>query len=220
MPDTRRGFVFGLVAYAIWGLFPLYWPLLDPTPAIQILAHRMLWSLVFIGALLAARRRWAFIGEFRHDVQAARLTRACRTADQRQLGCLHLGSQCRPRRRVFVGLLHHPAGQHRARRSRLQGAPATHAMDCRHGGCRGGTGDRRRVRAGAVDRALARRELRRLRPGQEDRPHTRPREPRRRDLGDGTARDCVSPVCERTGVRIVRPRLGWAWICCSSRRAS
>ncbi|HZV24888.1 MAG TPA: EamA family transporter RarD, partial [Acidothermaceae bacterium] len=69
MPDTRRGFVFGLVAYTIWGLFPLYWPLLDPTPAIQILAHRMLWSLVFIGVLLAARGRWAFVGELRHDLK-------------------------------------------------------------------------------------------------------------------------------------------------------
>jgi chloramphenicol-sensitive protein RarD len=69
MPDTRRGFVFGLVAYTTWGLFPLYWPLLDPTPAIQILAHRMLWSLVFIGALLAARRRWAFVAELRHDLK-------------------------------------------------------------------------------------------------------------------------------------------------------
>jgi chloramphenicol-sensitive protein RarD len=69
MQDTRRGFVFGLVAYTIWGLFPLYWPLLDPTPAIQILAHRMLWSLVFIGALLGARRRWAFVGELRHDLK-------------------------------------------------------------------------------------------------------------------------------------------------------
>jgi chloramphenicol-sensitive protein RarD len=53
----------------IWGLFPLYWPLLDPTPAIQILAHRMLWSLVFIGTLLAARRRWAFVAELRHDLK-------------------------------------------------------------------------------------------------------------------------------------------------------
>ncbi len=73
MPDTRRGFLFGLVAYTIWGLFPLYWPLLDPTPAIQILAHRMLWSLVFIGALLAARRRWSFVGELRHDLKRVAL---------------------------------------------------------------------------------------------------------------------------------------------------
>jgi chloramphenicol-sensitive protein RarD len=51
----------------------LYWPLLDPTPAIQILAHRMLWSLVFIGALLAARRRWAFVAELRRDPKRAGL---------------------------------------------------------------------------------------------------------------------------------------------------
>jgi chloramphenicol-sensitive protein RarD len=69
MRDTRRGFGYGLVAYTIWGLFPLYWPLLDPTPAIQILAHRMVWSLVFIGVLLAARRRWTFVAELRHDLK-------------------------------------------------------------------------------------------------------------------------------------------------------
>jgi chloramphenicol-sensitive protein RarD len=57
----------------IWGLFPLYWPLLDPTPAIQILAHRMLWSLVFMGVLLAARRRWAFVAELRRDPKRAGL---------------------------------------------------------------------------------------------------------------------------------------------------
>lgn len=73
MRDTRRGFGFGLAAYTIWGLFPLYWPLLDPTSAMQILAHRMVWSLVFIGALLAARRRWAFVAELRHDLKRAGL---------------------------------------------------------------------------------------------------------------------------------------------------
>ncbi len=45
----------------------MYWPLLDPTPAIQILAHRMLWSLVFMGTLLAVRGRWSFVAELRHD---------------------------------------------------------------------------------------------------------------------------------------------------------
>jgi chloramphenicol-sensitive protein RarD len=73
MRDTRRGFGYALAAYVIWGLFPLYWPLLDPTPAIQILAHRMLWSLVFIGALVAARRRWAFVAELRRDPKRAAL---------------------------------------------------------------------------------------------------------------------------------------------------
>jgi chloramphenicol-sensitive protein RarD len=73
MRGTRQGFLYGLAAYTSWGLFPLYWPLLDPTPAIQILAHRMVWSLVFIVALLAVRRRWAFVAELRHDPKRAGL---------------------------------------------------------------------------------------------------------------------------------------------------
>ena len=40
-------------AYLLWGLFPLYWPLLEPAAAVEILAHRIVWSLVLIAALLA-----------------------------------------------------------------------------------------------------------------------------------------------------------------------
>ncbi|MDQ1465381.1 MAG: chloramphenicol-sensitive protein RarD [Actinomycetota bacterium] len=65
--ETRQGIGYGLAAYTIWGLFPLFWPLLEPTPAIQILAHRMLWSLVFIAGVLAVRRRWAFVLALRSD---------------------------------------------------------------------------------------------------------------------------------------------------------
>jgi chloramphenicol-sensitive protein RarD len=67
MRDTRRGMAYGLAAYAMWGLAPLYWPLLAPTPASQILAHRMVWSLVFVAAILALRRRWAFLADLRRD---------------------------------------------------------------------------------------------------------------------------------------------------------
>ena len=58
---------YGLAAFVIWGLFPLYWPLLDPTPASQILAHRMFWSLIFVAVLLVIRRRWAFVSALRSD---------------------------------------------------------------------------------------------------------------------------------------------------------
>lgn len=51
----------------MWGLFPLYWPLLEPTPAVQILAHRMVWSLVFVAIVLLVRARWAFVAQLRHD---------------------------------------------------------------------------------------------------------------------------------------------------------
>jgi chloramphenicol-sensitive protein RarD len=50
--ETRRGFIFGAAAYAMWGLFPLYWPLLEPAGAVEILAHRIFWSLAVMAALI------------------------------------------------------------------------------------------------------------------------------------------------------------------------
>jgi chloramphenicol-sensitive protein RarD len=67
MRTSRTGVGYGLAAYVIWGLFPLYWPLLAPTPATQILAHRMVWSLVFVAVVLVVRRRWAFVSALRSD---------------------------------------------------------------------------------------------------------------------------------------------------------
>ena len=60
MTDQRRGLLFGFGAYFIWGLFPLYWRLLKPAGAVEILAHRMLWSCVFVLLALAALRRWSW----------------------------------------------------------------------------------------------------------------------------------------------------------------
>ncbi len=57
MTEDRRGLLFGTVAFGLWGLFPLYWPLLEPTRATEILAHRIVWSLVLTGFLLFVRRR-------------------------------------------------------------------------------------------------------------------------------------------------------------------
>ncbi|MEV0583023.1 EamA family transporter RarD [Nonomuraea sp. NPDC050310] len=60
MPDSRRGVLYGVAAYAMWGLFPLYWPLLKPSEPVEILAHRMAWSLVAVVAILAIRRHWSW----------------------------------------------------------------------------------------------------------------------------------------------------------------
>ena len=57
MPDSRRGLLFGVAAYAMWGVFPLYWPLLQPAGAVEILAHRVLWSAITIGLLVLLLRR-------------------------------------------------------------------------------------------------------------------------------------------------------------------
>ncbi len=59
MPELRRGFVFGFSAYLLWGLFPLYWKLIDSSGAIELLAHRILWSLVTIVVLVLVRRRFS-----------------------------------------------------------------------------------------------------------------------------------------------------------------
>ncbi len=50
MTEGRRGLLFGAAAYVMWGLFPLYWPLLRPAGALEILAHRIVWSLVVVVA--------------------------------------------------------------------------------------------------------------------------------------------------------------------------
>ncbi len=49
---TRRGLVYGASAYLLWGLFPLYWPLLEPAGTIEILAQRMIWSLLLMAVVL------------------------------------------------------------------------------------------------------------------------------------------------------------------------
>jgi chloramphenicol-sensitive protein RarD len=54
---TRRGTLYGAGAYLLWGLFPLYWPLLRPSTALEVLAHRVLWSLAVVVVLLAVMCR-------------------------------------------------------------------------------------------------------------------------------------------------------------------
>jgi chloramphenicol-sensitive protein RarD len=67
MSEVRKGYLYGLAAYVMWGFFPLYFKLLKPSPALEILAHRVLWSVVFISLLLAATRHRRFIGELVRD---------------------------------------------------------------------------------------------------------------------------------------------------------
>ncbi len=55
--EHRRGIAYGLGAYGLWGLVPLYWPLLDAAGPLEILAHRIVWSLVLAGLLLVVLRK-------------------------------------------------------------------------------------------------------------------------------------------------------------------
>lgn len=58
--EARRGFDglgLGITAYLIWGAFPLYFPLLEPAGALEILAHRIVWSALTMGLLVVLLRR-------------------------------------------------------------------------------------------------------------------------------------------------------------------
>ena len=60
MTDLQRGYLYGLGAYFCWGFFPLYMRLMDEAGALEILAHRVIWSVVFVALLLGAVRGWGF----------------------------------------------------------------------------------------------------------------------------------------------------------------
>ncbi len=55
--ETSRGIAFGVTAWAIWGFFPLYWTLLEPAGSVEILAHRVVWSLLVILVVVVVLHR-------------------------------------------------------------------------------------------------------------------------------------------------------------------
>ena len=59
--SLRRGYLMGIAAYVGWGFFPLYFKLLEPASPDEILAHRIVWSAVFMAVLLAVLRRYRFL---------------------------------------------------------------------------------------------------------------------------------------------------------------
>jgi chloramphenicol-sensitive protein RarD len=49
----KLGLIYGVSAYVLWGLFPLYWPLLQPANPLEIVSHRAVWTMVFCIVVLA-----------------------------------------------------------------------------------------------------------------------------------------------------------------------
>lgn len=56
MQNRKKGLLAALVCYCLWGILPLYWKLLESASAYEILAHRIIWSLLFMIILLALFR--------------------------------------------------------------------------------------------------------------------------------------------------------------------
>ncbi len=66
-PKVSAGFVSAVFCYTIWGFLPIYWKAIDNVPALEILAHRVIWSLVFLAGLVAVTGR---LGSARREVAA------------------------------------------------------------------------------------------------------------------------------------------------------
>jgi chloramphenicol-sensitive protein RarD len=60
--EVRRGVLLGFAAYGLWGLFPLYFDALKPAGPWEILANRILWTLLFCVLVLLVRRDFAWVG--------------------------------------------------------------------------------------------------------------------------------------------------------------
>jgi chloramphenicol-sensitive protein RarD len=57
----RKGVLAAAVAYTLWGILPVYWTAIQTVPALEILCHRLVWSLALLALLLAVRRQWAWL---------------------------------------------------------------------------------------------------------------------------------------------------------------
>lgn len=63
------GIIYAIVAYGAWGLFPIYWKWFGDIPALEVLSHRMIWSMVFVLGLLVVQSR---LGELKQVLRSPR----------------------------------------------------------------------------------------------------------------------------------------------------
>lgn len=54
----NKGIWNGLAAYALWGFFPIYWKLLNPVPALEVIGHRISWSFLLLIIVILLTRQW------------------------------------------------------------------------------------------------------------------------------------------------------------------
>ncbi len=57
----RTGLYYGLGAYITWGLIPIYWPLLQPASSLEILSHRVVWSLLTLFIIISFLKEWTAV---------------------------------------------------------------------------------------------------------------------------------------------------------------
>ena len=59
----RTGFILGLLAYGLWGVLPIYFKKIEGLPALDIVAHRIIWSLPFLAILILLSKGWFKVRE-------------------------------------------------------------------------------------------------------------------------------------------------------------
>jgi chloramphenicol-sensitive protein RarD len=74
LKKEKLGLIYGLGAYVLWGLFPLYWPLLKPATSTEIVSHRAVWTMVFCFIILAITKSLkSTLATFKRPKVAAKL---------------------------------------------------------------------------------------------------------------------------------------------------
>ncbi len=67
MTESRRGVWYGVIAYVVWGLSPLFWNLFDGVGTADLLIHRVFWALPILAIALTLRREWPIVtGAYRN----------------------------------------------------------------------------------------------------------------------------------------------------------
>ncbi len=56
---NKKGILYGIGAYALWGFFPIYWKLLHQVPAVQLISHRIGWSFILLMLVILVTKQWA-----------------------------------------------------------------------------------------------------------------------------------------------------------------
>lgn len=81
--QSKQGVLYGIIAYVLWGLLPIYWKSVQTVPSFEILCHRTVWSFLFLLILLCIRKNWSWLKILREDAK----TRWTFLATSLLLGC-------------------------------------------------------------------------------------------------------------------------------------
>lgn len=63
LKDDKTGMIYASLAFISWGILPIYWHYMEQVPPLQILAHRFVWSFIFVAILVTLRKQWHLIKE-------------------------------------------------------------------------------------------------------------------------------------------------------------